>query len=210
MFELKDYSKMELSSPPQSIVGVEQRFIFQEPITLYIDEKSSLSGDDFTINDTNGVPFFKCKGKFFSFNDKKVIYDNYDKPILNIQEETFIGHNMKIYAGDDSKTKLGELSRKSMLKNNKFVYTFTNLADNRTEELDMKCDLIGNSCGIFYGKEKEQAPLVCNIAKIKQSLFTKKRRDHYCIKVAPGVDVALMVALTICFDELKSEKEEKK
>jgi len=201
---------MEISSPPQSIVGVEQRFVFQQPITLYIDEKRSFSGDDFTINDSNGVAFFKCKGKAFSFSDKKVIYDNYDKPILNIQEEVFMGHKMKIYAGDDSKNKLGELSRGSMLKNNKFIYTFTNLANNRTEELDLKCDLIGISCGIFYGKEKEQAPLVCNIAKIRQGLFSNKKRDHYCIKVAPGVDAALMVALTICFDELKSEKEEKK
>jgi len=209
MFELKDYSKKEISSPPKTIIGVDQRFIFQEPLTLYIDEKSSLSGDDFIIKDSNDVSYFKCEGKVFSMNDKKVIYDSYDKPVLNIQEDVFIGKGMNIYAGDDSKTKLGKLNKKSMIKNNKYVYTFTNLVDNCTEELDMKCDLIGNSCGIFYGKEKEQAPMVCSITKIRQSIFAK-RHDHYCIKIAPGVDAALMVALTICYDELKHEPEENK
>ncbi|OUM59325.1 hypothetical protein PIROE2DRAFT_69876 [Piromyces sp. E2] len=208
MFEFKDYSKNEISSPPQPIIGVDERFIFQEPLTLYIDEKSSISGDDFIIKDSNEVPYFNCKGILFSFNDKKVIYDTDDKPVLNIQEDTFVGNGINIYAGYYSNTKLGKLDKKSIFKSNKYVYKFTNLVDNCTEELDMKCDISGNSCGIFYGKEKEQAPMVCNIVKIKQNTDNKKY-DHYCIKIAPNVDVALMVALTICFDELKHESEEK-
>jgi len=205
---MKNYSSKDVVSPPHAIIGVEPRFAFQQPISLVLDEKFSFSGDDFSIKDTNGVSYFKCKGKTFSLRDKKVLYDLYDKPILNIQENAFIGHGIKIYSGNNTDKMLGSISRKSMLKRNKYEYTFTNLATNQTEILDMKCDFFGCSSGIFFGKEKEGAPMICSITKTRQFLNFVSSRDHYLIRIAPGVDAALMVALTICFDELKHEDEE--
>jgi len=208
---LKDYSSKPVQSPPCQIVGVEQRFVFQQPITLVLDEKRSFSGDDFKIKDENGVSYFKCKGKALSLRDKKVIYDLYDNPILNIQENLFYGSGQRIYAGKSTDKELGKLSRKKLsIKKNKYEYTFTNLATNKVEVLDLKCDFFGCSCGIFYGKEKEGAPMICSITKTKKMLSFISNYDHYRITVAPGVDAALMVALTICFDELKNEDEENK
>jgi len=204
---MKNYSTKEVSPAPHPIVGIEQRFVFNQPITLVLDEKRSFSGDDFSIKDTNGVSYFKCKGKTFSIRDKKVVYDLYDKPIFNIQENAFLGHGQKIYAGNTS-NKIGSVSRKSIAKKNKYEYTYVNLATGQEEILDIKCDFFGCSCGIFCGKEKDGAPMICSISKTKQLMSFISDRDHYMIRIAPGVDAALMVALTIIFDELKNEGEE--
>jgi len=50
--------------------------------------------------------------------------------------------------------------------------------------------------------------MICSISKTKQLMSFISDRDHYMIRIAPGVDAALMVALTIIFDELKNEGEE--
>ncbi|OUM62297.1 hypothetical protein PIROE2DRAFT_44444 [Piromyces sp. E2] len=205
---MKNYSSMEVTPAPHPIAAIEQRFVFNQPITLLLDEKRSFSGDDFSIKDSNGVSYFKCKGKTFSFRDKKIIYDLYDKPIFNIQENAFIGHGQKIYAGKSTDKIIGSVSRKSMLKKNKYELSYTNIATGQSEILDLKCDFMGCSCGIFCGKEKDGAPMICSISKTKKLLSFVSDRDHYAIRIAPGVDAALMVALTIIFDELKNEDEE--
>jgi len=208
MFLFKNYSSKDVQVPPKPIIGVERRFVFQQPVTLYLDEKYSFSGDDFSIKDSNGTSYFKCKGKTFSLRDKKVLYDLYDKPILNIQENAFFGHGIKIYSGKSTDNMLGSISRKSLLKKNKYQYSFFNLATNENDVLDIKCDFIGCSCGIFYGKEKEGAPMICSITKTKQLFSFANGHDHYQIRIAPNVDASLMVALTLCYDELKHESEE--
>ncbi|KAG4092152.1 hypothetical protein H8356DRAFT_588239 [Neocallimastix lanati (nom. inval.)] len=207
MFMLKNYSSSAVKPADHQIGCIEQRFVFQQPITLNLSEKYSFSGDDFTIKDNNGVSYFKCKGKAFSLRDKKVIYDLYDKPLFNIQGNMFYGHGLKIYAGKGTDTLLGKVSRKSLLKKNKYEFSFNNIMTNKPEVLDMKCDFFGCTCGIFCGKESEGAPMVCSITKTKLMLSLISNPDHYQIKIAPGVDAALMVALAICYDELKNEDE---
>ncbi|ORX52247.1 hypothetical protein BCR36DRAFT_582746 [Piromyces finnis] len=207
MFLMKSYAQREVSSAQRPIICTEQRFAFNQEITLCLDEKRSFSGDDFAIKDQNGVSYFKCKGKTFSIRDKKVIYDLYDKPIFNIQENAFFGHGQKIYSGKSTDEILGSVHRVSMLKKNKYQLSFRNLATGQEEVLDIKCDFIGNSCGIFCGKEKEGAPMICRIIKSKKLASLISDRDHYKITIAPNVDAALMVALTIIYDELKHEEE---
>jgi len=209
MFVLKNYSSSNIKPADHQIGCIEPRFVFQQPITLNLDEKYSFSGDDFKIKDTNGVSYFKCKGNSFSLRDKKVIYDLYDKPLFNIQGNMFYGHGLKVYAGKGTSTVLGKVSRRSLLKKNKYEFSFTNIMTNQPEVLDMKCDFFGYSCGIFAGKESQGAPMICSITKTKNMLSLISNPDHYQIQIAPGVDAALMVALAICYDELKHESEEK-
>ena len=207
MFLFKDYANKEVTPAPRPIICTDRRFVFNQPLTLYLNEKLSFSGDDFTIKDSNGVSYFKCKGKNFSIRDKKVIYDLYDKPIFNIRANAFIGHGQKIYAEKSTDKILGSVHRRSLLKKNKYEFSYVNLETGQNEILDLKCDLIGCTCGIFCGKEKEGAPMICSINKPMDVKNFISSRDHYVIKIAPGVDAALMVALAIIFDELKNEEE---
>ena len=89
-----------LSVPRYPIVATEKRFIFQQPICLMLKEKIfSWSGDDFTITDTNGSPFFKCEA-INGFGQKKVLLDNYKSPIYTIKHEIFsLRGRFKFYYG---------------------------------------------------------------------------------------------------------------
>jgi uncharacterized protein YxjI len=202
----KTYNDDPLSSPKNDIVCVEPRFVLRQPVTLILKEKLfSFSGDDFSIKDINDVVYFKCKGKAFNLRDKKILYDLYQKPILNIQNKILsLKRYMKIYEGDQSEKQLASISKKSFISIKKHVIEFYNQVTNKTEYLEMKCDFFGYSCAIFYGKEKEGAPLIAKVSKKINAKLLTSQEDYYC-QVAAGVDIAFMTALAICFDEYKNE-----
>ena len=204
---LKFYDKKKVSQIDHDIVVTENRFVFDKPVTLILRENlMSFSGDDFTIKDTEGVSYFKCEGKALNIRDKKTIYDLNGTPILNIRNAIlFLKGRMKVYAGKDDKKTLASIIPKTSIHSRKYIISFYNISEEKEETLDMKCDFFSHSCGIFYGKEKEGSPMVCKIIKKidARSLLTNK--DNYYVEVAPGIDAALMVAIAICFDELKND-----
>jgi len=203
---MNKFVDVPLSSPKNNIVAIEDRFVFQQPITLLLREKvMSISGDDYTIKDINDVSYFKCSGKTFNLKDKKILSDINGKPLLNIKNNKIISlkKKMYIYAGEDDTKTLAVIRPNSALIIRKCSVEFFNKATGKNEELIMKTDLLGNSCGIFYGENEK---LICNIHRkinAKLALFAK---DTYYVEIASGVDVALMLSLGICFDELKNDK----
>ena len=91
-----------VSIPRNPIIATDNRFVYPHQINLYLQEKIySWTGDDFAITDFNGVPFFRCGGRAFSFREKKVINDIYGIPIFNIKHELLsLRGRFKIYQGD--------------------------------------------------------------------------------------------------------------
>ncbi|OUM62308.1 hypothetical protein PIROE2DRAFT_44426 [Piromyces sp. E2] len=204
---LKTYSDDPIQPPKNDIVGIEPRFVFRNPLTLILREKIfSFSGDDFSIKDINNVEYFRCKGKALSIRDKKILYDLYQKPILNIQHKILtLKGNIKIYAEDKQDKILATINKKSFISVKKYIIEFYNQATEKTEYLDMKCDFFSYSCGIYYGHEKEGAPLICKITKKIDMKLVFTTQENYFVQIAPGVDAALMMAIAICFDEYKNE-----
>ncbi|ORX52240.1 hypothetical protein BCR36DRAFT_582740 [Piromyces finnis] len=199
------YQDNAVIEPPNNIVAVESRFVFNKPITLVINTKLSLSSKDFTIKDVEGRDYFRCKGNSLNITDKKVLYDLYEIPILNIKNQLLsLKDKSTIYLGSNSEKVIATINQKNMMNLNKYTLEFFNQAQDKNEFLDMKCNIMGSSCGIFYGKEKEGAPMVCKITrKINASILSSE--SNYYVEIAPGVDIALIVAATICFDQLKKE-----
>ncbi|ORX86173.1 DUF567-domain-containing protein, partial [Anaeromyces robustus] len=204
---LKSYNDDPISKPKKDVVCVDQRFVFQQPLTLILREKIfCFSGDDFSIKDPSGVEYFRCKGKLFSIRDKKILYDLYGQPILNIQHTIFtIKGNIKIYADDSDKSLLASINKKSFISIKKFIIEYYNKATEKTQYLDMKCDFFSFTCGIFDGHEKEGAPMIAKVSKRLDAKLLLTDRENYYLQIAPGVDAALMVAIAICFDEYKNE-----
>jgi len=199
---MKNYTNNEVKKPPNNIIALEERFVFPQAITLVINTKPlSFSANGFTIKDTKGMDYFKCKGSSLNITDKKILYDLYDLPLLNIQNRVFsLKDKIEIYLGANQDQVVATINQKSMMNVNKYTLEFFNQAKDCKEFLDMKCDLMGSSCGIFYGKEKEGAPM---ISKITRKIETSQ--VLYNVEIAPGVDISLIVAATICFDQLKKE-----
>jgi len=203
----KTYDNDPIKAPKNDICATEQRFIFRQPLTLILREKIfSFSGDDFSIKDANNVEYFKCKGKAFNIRDKKILYDLYQKPILNIQHKILtLKRNIKIYAEDKTEKIYATINKKSFISVKKFIVEFYNQATEKTEYLDLKCDFFSYTCGIFYGHEKEGAPMVAKVTKNFDCKLVFTSQENYYLQIAPGVDAALMVAIAICFDEYKNE-----
>ncbi|ORX86177.1 hypothetical protein BCR32DRAFT_325070 [Anaeromyces robustus] len=136
-------------------------------------------------------------------DNKIILYDTADEPILNIKEDKSI-KGLKIYDKDNTFKLIATISLKSLIKGNKYVIDYINQHTNKREKLDLKCDFFGESCGIFYGHEKDKAPMICNVLH-KRNKFSDNN-DQYCVQMASNVDAALMIAVAICFDILKHKK----
>ncbi|KAL6589615.1 tubby C-terminal-like domain-containing protein [Neocallimastix sp. 'constans'] len=150
------------------------------------------------------MDYFKCNG---SMINRVIINDLYDLPILNIRNQILsLKDKITIYRGDDNKEVLATISQKSILNIKKYTLEFFNQATDKKEFLDLKCDLMGSACGVFYGKEKDNAPMVCKIVrKIENKSILASPQESYYVDISPGVDIAIIVAATICFDQLKKE-----
>jgi len=190
--------------PQVSVIGTEPRFLAQQPVTLVLKEHVlSFSGDDFSIKDTNGMTYFKCKGKYMTIHDRKYLYDIYNNPIITIKEN--ISLRFKQTLNDPrSDHKIASIKKTSLLNFRSLTVKFYNKATNQKETLTVKGDLMSLSCGIYYGSSSS-GPMIARVTKKldAKTLFTKK--DSYSLEIAPNVDMALMVALAIIFDEFKHE-----
>jgi len=195
-----------VSIPRNPIIATDNRFVYPHQINLYLQEKIySWTGDDFAITDFNGVPFFRCGGRAFSFREKKVINDIYGIPIFNIKHELLsLRGRFKIYQGDQSFRILASVDPISTFGSIHSV-SFYNLATCQNDYLEIASDFLGSRCGIFHGNAKAGAPLICRINKqydAKNYFFDKQ---NYVVEIAPNVDAAFMIGLGIIFDELKND-----
>ena len=196
----------QLSYPRNPIVATENRFIFQQPIYLSLRERiASWSGDDFAITDLNGTPFFKCSGKVFSMRQKKILYDVYMNPIYNIKHEllSMRGRYKFMYGGQGDRV-IASVDPINAFSSH-YSINFYNLATGRNDYLELACDFMGSKCGIFHGKAKEGAPMICRINKQYDAKNYFYDKQNYVVEISPNVDAALMIGLGIIFDEIKND-----
>ncbi|ORX52250.1 hypothetical protein BCR36DRAFT_582748 [Piromyces finnis] len=209
---LKFYDNKEVNSPEYDVVAIDPKYVFDKTTKLLLKEGLfSISGDDFAIKDTSGKSYFKCEGKTFSIRDKKFISDMEGNPLFCISNAVlFFKGKMKIYEGNTTKKVIANIIPQTSIKSRKYVITYYNISTEKEEILNMKFDFYNHSCGIFCGKEKEGAPMICKIIKKVDAKRILTNKENYYIEIAPNVDIAFMVALAICFDELKNDDSDHK
>ncbi|OUM62292.1 hypothetical protein PIROE2DRAFT_51723 [Piromyces sp. E2] len=196
-----------IQRPQISVIGTESRFLAPQPVTLVLKEHVlSFSGDDFSIKDTYGTTYFKCKGKYMTIHDRKNLYDIYNNPIITMKENISIRFKQTLNDPKDNH-KIASIKKTSMLSFRSLTVKFFNKATNKKEILTVKGDFVSLSCGIYYGNGS-RAPMIARVSKKfgAKSLFTSK--DSYYLEIAPNVDMALMVALAIIFDEFKHDDDD--
>ncbi|KAK8865575.1 hypothetical protein IAR55_000719 [Kwoniella newhampshirensis] len=186
-------------NPP---LGVNPHYCVPVPTTLVLKEKAfSFSGDDFAVKDSHGAVVVRCKGQAFSFCDRKVITDANGRILYGLRNKmlsihkTFIGENEQEQEIFRIKKKLGLGSRMEA--------TFINHSTHAETTLELRGDFWGGSADIHV----VNGPIVAQISRQlfnARELFTDKQT--YFVTVAPGVDLALIAAICICFDEAKNEQ----
>ena len=195
-----------LSVPRNPIVATDNRFIYPQQLALYLQEKIySWTGDDFAITDFNGIPFFRCGGRAFSFKQKKVINDVYGVPIFNIKHELLsLRGRFKLYQGAESFRVLASIDPINTF-GSIYSINFFNIATGQNDYLELACDFTGSRCGIFHGNAKAGAPLICRINKQYDAKNFYFNKQNYVVEISPNVDAAFMIGLGIIFDEIKND-----
>ncbi|OUM62305.1 hypothetical protein PIROE2DRAFT_11458 [Piromyces sp. E2] len=177
----------ELSKPPTEIAVIDPGLVNKTPITLYIEHHNH-SSPKYTFKGENGEILFKGESTFSSI----ILYDKNDVPLVNIRD----GLNYKVYFGKDKTQLLAEVFSKNSWVADKFSISYYNLVTENREILDFNMENTYRSAGVFVGKEKEDAPMICKIQRIKGKPFAKA---EFSIEMAAGVEYIFMLAISIIF-----------
>ncbi|OUM61352.1 hypothetical protein PIROE2DRAFT_12645 [Piromyces sp. E2] len=198
-----------ITQPPHEIALINPDYVFKSKVDLILI-KSNNPYYDYCITDMNNNTFFRLR------NDSRVVTlnDINNNPICS----TSFTDIRQLSLGGENKNPVAYVVPKNSTKANKFNIVFNNNATEQKEILSMNYDNNYRTCGLFAGKERESAPLVCRAKRVKENVD-----DLYIIEIAPGVDHYFMLGLIMVFIykyeivkrkqqkiELEKEKEKEK
>ncbi len=149
-------------------------------------EKMFAIGDDYWIENDAGERVFKVDGKVLRIRDTFVLKDPSGAELYKVKKKMLhVRDTMKIERGD------GEVAtvKKALFTPLRERFSI-DLAEG--EDLEAK----GNVTDHEYRIERDGK----SIAEVSKRWF--RMRDTYGIEIAPGEDDALMLALTVCIDQL--------
>ncbi|MCJ1355037.1 MAG: hypothetical protein MMC33_005028 [Icmadophila ericetorum] len=212
---------MEQILPLQGLpaaIGLNQRYIAQQSTTLIIKEKLFSWGGDYTVTDVNNNAWFKVNGKVLSLHQKKAITDLQGQEIFTVNtrlvalfKSFFLtspqgGEIMQVTGNFSSKFPEGPPSPPPTTYNSTHVLTtlqtvgtpkstiqFTNVTDGQPVKIVIK--------GNFFDTEAYIRVNDLTIARINRKFVNIIGPQKYTVTVAPGADVAMVMAICICLDE---------
>ncbi|OUM62043.1 hypothetical protein PIROE2DRAFT_62161 [Piromyces sp. E2] len=194
----RDLIDKQLYSPYEQISAVNTKFIRSKETVIIMKIKVSLFSKFEYKMEEDGVKCFKSSVLF----NKKVLYTMNEEPLLNMNSESSSPKKTRLIYDGKKKDKLissvETIKFQKGMKKIKHKVTFDNIAVKDQRTLEMNCDKKFCACGIFYGEEDINSPLVCKISRIPHERYKFK------IEIAPGVDIVFMLALAIIFaDKVK-------
>lgn len=159
------------------------------PQRYQMREKLMSIGDDFWIENEAGERQFKVDGKALRARDTFVLKDSSGDDLFKIQEKKLHIHDtMKVERDGDTVATV----KKALI---------TPLRDRFEIELEGAEDLEakGNVVDHEYKIERDGD----RVAEVSKRWF--RVRDTYGIEIAPGEDDALILAVTVCIDEMSHD-----
>ena len=154
--------------------------------TFQMRQKVFAIGDDFWIEDSDGNKVYKVNGKAVRLRDTFILEDARGNELSKIQEKKLtVRDKMTIEWGDSHAT-----VRKRLL----------GIRDHYIIEVDGGEDLKahGNIVDHEYEIERDGD----KIAEVSKKWF--RVRDTYGVQLAEGQDVPLLLAVTVCVDQMAS------
>ncbi|KAF3905963.1 hypothetical protein ABW21_db0202552 [Orbilia brochopaga] len=189
--------------PVAQQIALFPQFVATKTESLLLREKVfSFSGDSFDITTLEKVPVFKVQGKKMSLSGRKIFMDQQGNELFHLRKEHIALHST--YYGEDSTGKvLFQVKSKFSIGTSKAYVNFTDTSGT-THALLMKGNWFDTKSNIV---DESTGAVVATISR-KLLNFSELLggQQTYVLSVAPGVDMALMCAACICFDEKNNEK----
>ncbi|KAE8380088.1 tubby C-terminal-like domain-containing protein [Aspergillus bertholletiae] len=190
--------------PVPTPVAIMDQFIAPQTETLVLKEKVlSLSGDSFDVKMASGQPIFQIKAKHLSISGRKSVFDMAGDHLFDIVKQHLHIHSTFAAEAPDGR-KLLEVKSSLSLIGSKATATFTSPRTGSTVSLkmkgnwrDSKADIVEEATGAVV------AQIDRKLLRARQMFFDQQT---YAVIVAPGVDLALITALCVCFDEKNNEQ----
>jgi uncharacterized protein YxjI len=149
-------------------------------------EKMFAIGDDFWIENQEGEKTFKVNGKALRIRDTFVLESAAGEELFTIQEKKLsIRDKMEI----ERKGKTVATIKKALVSPLRDRYSIS-VEDGA--DMEAKGNIVDHEFKIERGGDK--------IAEISKRWF--RIRDTYGIEIAPGQDDALILACTVCIDQM--------
>jgi len=149
-------------------------------------EKIFALGDDYWVEDDAGDRMFKVDGKVLRLRDTLLLKDPSGAELYKVQKKLLhIRNTMQIERDGDTVATV----KKALIT--PFRERFS-IAVEDGEDMEAKGNIVDHEYRIERGDER--------VAEVSKRWF--RVRDTYGIEVAPGQDDALMIALTVCIDQM--------
>ncbi len=154
-------------------------------------EKLFAIGDDYWIENEDGERVFKVDGKAMRIRKTFLLEDPSGAELFKIQEKKLhIRDTMEIERGDETVATI----KKALI---------TPLRDRFSveveggDDLEAKGNIVDHEYKIERGGER--------VAEVSKRWF--RIRDTYGIEIAPGQDDALILAVTVCIDQMTRRRD---
>jgi len=193
---------MDQLAAVQRPMGIFEQYMASSTQALVLKEKVfSLSQDSFDVTNISGEPILKIEGRHMTISGRKTVRDMAGQHLFDIVKEKMHLHATYV-AEDPMGKKLMEVKSAFQVVGSKATVTFMSKGGH-AETLTMKGNWRDTSADIVC----ENTGAV--VARIDRKLLNKRElmgsQQTYALIVAPGVDMALMVAACVALDEKNND-----
>jgi len=151
-----------------------------------MQEKLFAIGDDYWIENEEGERAFKVDGKALRVRDTLVLEDPSGAELFKVQEKKLhVRDTMEIERGDDTAATV----KKALITPLRERFS---IDVSGGEDMEAKGNIVDHEYKIERGGDK--------VAEVSKRWF--RVRDTYGIEIAPGQDDALILAVTVCIDQM--------
>jgi len=150
-------------------------------------EKMISIGDDFWIENDAGQKAFKVDGKALRIRNTLIIEDPSGRELYKIQEKMLrIKDSMEV---EDANGQQVAMVKKALITPVRERWT---VKVKNGPDLDVQGNILDHEYRIGEGRDQ--------VAEVSKKWF--RIRDTYGVDIAPGQDEALILAMTVCIDQM--------
>ena len=187
----------KLIIPKRSFAVVDTTFLSKKVVKLHLntqDWKSSLS-----IKDTTGHSWFQVKKNRSVLYPRITMYDSHENALINISKEPFFTA-FPVQMGSSDDEHLYKIVKEGDWFHHKFSTSVCNFANGEIVDVYRKAlDRSEQDWYVYIGHPRNKGIPIAHIYRSMppKGWFHKSGGHEYTVTVAPKVDVAFIVSLTL-------------